>query len=93
MPARVSEALVLQTYPFKESDLVVSILTRGRVRGFGLTPLYDLVVALIKEALPHATTGWQPWPQVEWAYNRLLDRQSAAEAHLGSRPGRCCLCR
>ena len=35
MPARVSEALVLRTYPFKEADLVVSFLTRdqGKVRG------------------------------------------------------------
>src|SRR5712691_1826362 len=35
MPARVSEAIVLQTYPFKESDLVVSFLTRdqGKLRG------------------------------------------------------------
>lgn len=35
MPARVSEAIVLQTYPLKESDLVVSFLTRdqGKLRG------------------------------------------------------------
>src|SRR2546430_13984520 len=35
MPARVSEAIVLQTYPFKESDLVVSFFTRdqGKLRG------------------------------------------------------------
>jgi len=35
MPARVSEAIVLATYPFKESDLVVSFLTRdqGKLRG------------------------------------------------------------
>jgi DNA repair protein RecO (recombination protein O) len=35
MSARVSEAIVLQTYPFKESDLVVSFLTReqGKLRG------------------------------------------------------------
>jgi DNA repair protein RecO (recombination protein O) len=35
MPARLSEAIVLQTYPFKESDLVVSFLTRdqGKLRG------------------------------------------------------------
>jgi len=35
MPARVSEAIVLQTYPFRESDLVVSFLTRdrGKLRG------------------------------------------------------------
>src|SRR5215472_9602861 len=35
MPARVSEAIVLQTYPFHESDLVVSFLTRdqGKLRG------------------------------------------------------------
>ena len=35
MPARVSEALVLRTYPLKEADLVVSFLTRdqGKMRG------------------------------------------------------------
>ena len=35
MPARVSEALVLRTYPLKEADLVVSFLTRdqGKLRG------------------------------------------------------------
>jgi DNA repair protein RecO (recombination protein O) len=35
MPARLSEAIVLQTYPFQESDLVVSFLTRdqGKLRG------------------------------------------------------------
>jgi DNA repair protein RecO (recombination protein O) len=35
MPARLSEAFVLQTYPFQESDLVVSFLTRdqGKLRG------------------------------------------------------------
>lgn len=35
MPARVSEALVIRTYPLKEADLVVSFLTRdqGKLRG------------------------------------------------------------
>jgi len=35
VPARVSEALVLRTYPFKEADLVVSFLTKdqGKLRG------------------------------------------------------------
>jgi DNA repair protein RecO (recombination protein O) len=35
LPARVSEALVLRTYPLKEADLVVSFLTRdqGKLRG------------------------------------------------------------
>ena len=35
MPARVSEALILRTYPLKEADLVVSFLTRdqGKLRG------------------------------------------------------------
>src|SRR5947209_14425176 len=35
VPARVSEALVLRTYPLKEADLVVSFLTRdqGKLRG------------------------------------------------------------
>ena len=35
MSARASEAFVLQTYPFKEGDLIVSFLTRdlGKLRG------------------------------------------------------------
>jgi DNA repair protein RecO (recombination protein O) len=35
VPARVSEAIVLRTYPLKEADLVVSFLTRdqGKLRG------------------------------------------------------------
>lgn len=35
MPARVSEAIVLRTYPLKESDLIVSFFTRdqGKLRG------------------------------------------------------------
>jgi DNA repair protein RecO (recombination protein O) len=35
MPARVSEAIILRTYPMKEADLVVSFLTRdqGKLRG------------------------------------------------------------
>src|SRR5215471_7974908 len=35
MPARMSESFILQSWPFKEGDLVVSFLTRdqGKVRG------------------------------------------------------------
>ncbi len=35
MPARVSEAFVLRTYPFREADLIVSFLARdaGKLRG------------------------------------------------------------
>jgi len=35
MPARQSESFILQTYPFRESDLVVSFFTRdqGKLRG------------------------------------------------------------
>ena len=35
MPARSSESFILQTYPFRESDLIVSFLTRdqGKLRG------------------------------------------------------------
>ena len=35
MPARVSEAFVLRTYPFQEADLIVSFFTRdqGKLRG------------------------------------------------------------
>ena len=35
MPARVSESLILRSYPFQEADLVVSFLARdlGKLRG------------------------------------------------------------
>jgi DNA repair protein RecO (recombination protein O) len=35
MPARVSETIVLRTYPFREADLIVSFFTRdwGKLRG------------------------------------------------------------
>src|SRR4051812_22010389 len=35
MPARVSEAIVLRTYPLRESELIVSFFTRdlGKLRG------------------------------------------------------------
>src|SRR5215471_11581387 len=35
MPARMSESFILQTYPFREGDLVVSFFTRdlGKLRG------------------------------------------------------------
>ncbi|MBI5281161.1 MAG: DNA repair protein RecO, partial [Candidatus Solibacter usitatus] len=35
MPARVSEAFVLRTYPFQEGDLIVSFFSRdqGKLRG------------------------------------------------------------
>lgn len=35
MPARVSESIILRTYPFREADLVVSFLARdqGKLRG------------------------------------------------------------
>ncbi|MBV9769740.1 MAG: DNA repair protein RecO [Bryobacterales bacterium] len=35
MPARMSDSFILQTYPFREADLVVSFLTRdqGKLRG------------------------------------------------------------
>src|SRR4029450_9084677 len=35
LPSRVSEALVLRTYPLKEADLIVSFLARdqGKLRG------------------------------------------------------------
>src|SRR5271170_5188249 len=35
MPARMSESFILQTYPFREADLIVSFFTRdqGKLRG------------------------------------------------------------
>ncbi len=59
---------------------VVSILTRGRVRGFGRTPLYELAFALVMEALDHDTAVKRvPWPEVERAYSKLIDSLSAAD--------------
>src|SRR5258708_6227033 len=40
MPARMSETFVLRTYPFRESDLIVSFFTRdlGKLRGVARRP-------------------------------------------------------
>ncbi len=52
---------------------VVSILTRGRAHGYGRTPLYRLVFALMAEALNHDDTVKHPWSKVERAYGKLID--------------------
>lgn len=55
---------------------VVSILTRGQVRGFGRTPLAQLVFGFLKEAFNHDASGEQPWAVIERGYHRLVDRLS-----------------
>ncbi len=52
---------------------VVSILTHGRACGFRGTPLYDLALALVAEALHYDVTVKHPWPSVKRAYGKLLD--------------------
>jgi hypothetical protein len=59
---------------------VVSILTRGRVRLFNQTPLFDLVFALVKESRNHDTSVKHPWPVLERAFSVLVDRLSEEDS-------------
>jgi DNA repair protein RecO (recombination protein O) len=61
MPARSSESFILQTYPFRESDLIVSFFTRdqGKLRGVARRarrPKSNFGSAL--ERLSHATVSY-----------------------------------
>jgi DNA repair protein RecO (recombination protein O) len=61
MPARTSESFILQTYPFRESDLIVSFFTRdqGKLRGVAhraRRPKNSFGSAL--ERLSHATVSY-----------------------------------
>ena len=61
MPARSSESFILQTYPFRESDLIVSFFTRdqGKLRGVARRarrPKSPFGSAL--ERLSHATVSY-----------------------------------
>ena len=58
---------------------VVSILTRGKVRCFIKTPLFDMAFDLLKEALRFDPTKKYLWPFVERAYRRLIDGLSAED--------------
>jgi hypothetical protein len=58
---------------------VVSILTRGQVRGFGRTPLFDLTFAFVAEALHFDTTHKHRWSVAERAYGGLVDRLGAED--------------
>jgi hypothetical protein len=55
---------------------VISILTRGQVRGFGRTPLAQLTFGFLKEAMNHDASVEHLWPAVERGYHRLVDRLS-----------------
>ncbi len=59
---------------------VVSILTRGRACGFRGTPLYQLALALVAEALHHDKTRIHPWPVAQQAYGKLIDGLSQEES-------------
>jgi DNA repair protein RecO (recombination protein O) len=61
MPARMSESFILQTYPFREADLVVSFFTRdqGKLRGIARRarrPKSNFGSGL--ERLSHATVSY-----------------------------------
>ncbi len=61
MPARSSESFILQTYPFREADLIVSFFTRdqGKLRGVARRarrPKSNFGSAL--ERLSHATVSY-----------------------------------
>lgn len=61
MPARMSESFILQTYPFREADLIVSFFTRdqGKLRGVAhraRRPKSNFGSAL--ERLSHATVSY-----------------------------------
>jgi len=61
LPARLSESLILQTYPFQEADLIVSFFTRdhGKLRGVARRarkPKSSFGAGL--ERLSHATVSY-----------------------------------
>ena len=61
MPARMSDSFILQTYPFREADLVVSFFTRdqGKLRGVARRarrPKSNFGAGL--ERLSHATVSY-----------------------------------
>jgi hypothetical protein len=59
---------------------VVSILTAGRGRGFRVTPLYLLALALLSEALHHNKSIVHPWDAAARAYGTLLDGLAREES-------------
>jgi hypothetical protein len=68
---------------------VVSILTRGRVRLFSDTPLFDLVLALVRESRNYNITVKPPWPVLAWSFSNLVDRlgeEDPSRAALVHRP-------
>jgi DNA repair protein RecO (recombination protein O) len=68
MPARVSEAIVLRTYPFREADLIVSFLTRdqGRLRG---------VARRARRPKNSFGSGLERLSQVQIAYSQKENRE------------------
>lgn len=53
---------------------VVSVLTRGRGRGFCDTPLFRLANATVRHALAGRDPGPHTWPAARRAFERLADR-------------------
>ena len=68
MPARVSEAIVLRTYPLREADLVVSFFTRnqGRLRG---------VAKRAKKPKSNFGSGLERLSHVEMSYYQRENRE------------------
>ncbi len=68
MPARVSEAIVLRTYPLREADLVVSFFTRdqGKLRG---------VARRAKKLKSNFGSGLERLSHVEMSYYQRENRE------------------
>jgi DNA repair protein RecO (recombination protein O) len=68
MPARVSESIVLRTYPLREADLVVSFFTRdqGKLRG---------VANRARKLKSNFGSGLERLSHVEMAYNQRENRE------------------
>ena len=68
MSARVSESIVLRTYPLREADLVVSFLTRdqGKLRG---------VANRARKLKSNFGSGLERLSHVEMAYNQRENRE------------------
>jgi hypothetical protein len=58
---------------------VVSYLTNGMAGPLDRTTLFRVVNAAIRDALRHDGVSSPGWPQVEAAYNRLVDRIAAQD--------------
>src|SRR5439155_26935626 len=58
---------------------VLSVLTRGQIDDFTHTLLFRLANALMREALRYEPSRTYTWQDLEWGYDKLIDRLSAED--------------